>query len=584
MKSLTISSWNIQGLHSSAFGTKSRNVDFVNKIINLDIIVLIETWCNTDTDTHCPKGYIEILLPSIKHNHIKHGRKSGGIIIWYKEKLATKLKLIKKGTTHAWLKLRKGTFNCDNDVFICAAYAPPHDSPYCDEEFFNRLHTEINSFQAQGNILLCGDFNARTGTEPDCIDPAGNSHIFNNLSAPLIPITMTRNNPDKTINKNGKELVHLCRALGLYMLNGRIRGDSLGRFTYCSALGTSVVDYAITDMDPSSISAFTVRPQSPFSDHCQITTFLKSMNDKTFVQNPSKLIQLNQRYKWNSDSATEFNKAISSVEITNSINMLLLKEFRPNSDDVNLAAEEISDIYNRAAKKANLLKNCKNVKRKPSKQKWFDHECREKRKILRQLSNKKHHDQKNTCVRQNYCEALKDYKFTIKKKKQHYYNQTLQQIEDSLQSNTFWESWNHLNNSPPKELAIQNPDTWKTFYQNLYKSMPDNITNEQKHIKLNLKKLEDVICVHQNPLDHSISSDELLKSLKKLKPDKACGPDNIRTEMLKFSPPILQRALLKLFNLVFQAGCFPDVWNRGLISPIHKSGDKSDPKIGRAHV
>uniref|UniRef100_A0A4W5RDT1 ribonuclease H n=1 Tax=Hucho hucho TaxID=62062 RepID=A0A4W5RDT1_9TELE len=47
--------------------------------------------------------------------------------------------------------------------------------------------------------------------------------------------------------------------------------------------------------------------------------------------------------------------------------------------------------------------------------------------------------------------------------------------------------------------------------------------------------------------------------------------------MLKNSTPELQNAVLKLFNMVLTSGCFPDVWNQGLISPIHKSGDKSDP-------
>jgi hypothetical protein len=38
------------------------------------------------------------------------------------------------------------------------------------------------------------------------------------------------------------------------MLNGRIPGDSLGRFMFSSALGNSAVDYVITDMDPSYFS------------------------------------------------------------------------------------------------------------------------------------------------------------------------------------------------------------------------------------------------------------------------------------------------------------------------------------------
>uniref|UniRef100_A0A0E9QKC6 Uncharacterized protein n=1 Tax=Anguilla anguilla TaxID=7936 RepID=A0A0E9QKC6_ANGAN len=47
--------------------------------------------------------------------------------------------------------------------------------------------------------------------------------------------------------------------------------------------------------------------------------------------------------------------------------------------------------------------------------------------------------------------------------------------------------------------------------------------------------------------------------------------------MLKYSTPELQKALLKLFNLILQTGCFPEIWSQGLISTIYKSGDKFDP-------
>ena len=47
--------------------------------------------------------------------------------------------------------------------------------------------------------------------------------------------------------------------------------------------------------------------------------------------------------------------------------------------------------------------------------------------------------------------------------------------------------------------------------------------------------------------------------------------------MLKSSTPEMQGAVLKLFNNVLQSGYFPDIWCKGLISPIHKSRDKSDP-------
>ena len=76
------------------------------------------------------------------------------------------------------------------------------------------------------------------------------------------------------------------KGLGLYIVNGRIRGDSLGRLTQCSVLGSSVVDYAITDIEPQYINASTVSPQQPLSDRSQITLFLKKSLSTTVNPNP----------------------------------------------------------------------------------------------------------------------------------------------------------------------------------------------------------------------------------------------------------------------------------------------------------
>ena len=66
--------------------------------------------------------------------------------------------------------------------------------------------------------------------------------------------------------------------------------------------------------------------------------------------------------------------------------------------------------------------------------------------------------------------------------------------------------------------------------------------------------------------------------MKTLKCRKACGPDSILNEMLKHTDSKFKSAILKLFNLVLRVGFFPEIWNKGLISPIFKSGDKTDPQ------
>jgi GTPase involved in cell partitioning and DNA repair len=75
---------------------------------------------------------------------------------------------------------------------------------------------------------------------------------------------------------------------------------------------------------------------------------------------------------------------------------------------------------------------------------------------LRSISNKKHRDPGNKYRPIHYGGTLKQYKHAlITKTEQHIRNQ-LDVIEESIESNHFWENWNKLNKPHHEELAIQN--------------------------------------------------------------------------------------------------------------------------------
>lgn len=88
MRSFHVSCWNIQGLHSSTFGSKSTDPEFQKNIKDADIIIPTETWCRNYALTYCPSGYYEITLPSVKLSTVHRGRDSGGILVLYREDLA----------------------------------------------------------------------------------------------------------------------------------------------------------------------------------------------------------------------------------------------------------------------------------------------------------------------------------------------------------------------------------------------------------------------------------------------------------------------------------------------------------------
>ena len=210
---------------------------------------------------------------------------------------------------------------------------------------------------------------------------------------------------------------------------------------------------------------------------------------------------------------------------------------------------------------------------------WFDKECAISRQNLRKLSNRKHRNPSDLMGRLEYVQALKDYKRLLHMKKMHYMEGELNKIEKAMNKNTRWKLWKIMNRNPcPETNPIQNSRIWKSYFDDLYKNPECHGLNPHQILTIDkLKELEMTVKDTQCALDYPITIKEIQHKLKTLKNGKACSIDSINSEMVKHSHLNLQLAMQKHFNLVLAAGYYPSVWNRGLISPIFKSGDKYNP-------
>uniref|UniRef100_A0A8C5MQ68 ribonuclease H n=1 Tax=Leptobrachium leishanense TaxID=445787 RepID=A0A8C5MQ68_9ANUR len=143
---------------------------------------------------------------------------------------------------------------------------------------------------------------------------------------------------------------------------------------------------------------------------------------------------------------------------------------------------------------------------------------------------------------------------------------------------TFWETWSQFGSgSKKKHLHIKNGNIWLNYFKSLYKDIPkEELTGEQEHIIRRLHELEEKIKDFQNPLDTPITAQEVAEKIQDLQSKKASGMDGILPEMIKHGSPEVHTAICKVFNLVLSVGFYPQVWNQGLITPIHKSGDQYD--------
>ena len=133
---------------------------------------------------------------------------------------------------------------------------------------WDSLERDIEYFSVRGNVIVCGDFNARTGTLTDYIVM---DNINNQYPLPLNYSQYqinSRCSMDRSVQKNGRRLADICIDNSICILNGRSLGDLRGSFTCMSLQGSSVVDYFLCSHDiMKDIGMMTVQPFTQFSDH-----------------------------------------------------------------------------------------------------------------------------------------------------------------------------------------------------------------------------------------------------------------------------------------------------------------------------
>ena len=69
-------------------------------------------------------------------------------------------------------------------------------------------------------------------------------------------------------------------------------------------------------------------------------------------------------------------------------------------------------------------------------------------------------------------------------------------------------------------------------------------------------------------------TDDIVKIIKSLDPNKAHGHDEISIRMIKLCATSISKPLSVLFRNCFQNQCFPKEWKKANIVPVHKKNDK----------
>ena len=370
-----------------------------------------------------------------------------------------------------------------------------------------------------------------------------------------------RNSEDTgEINIRGAELLNMCKALNMTILNGRKSGDLFGKYTSIHWNGKAAVDFGIVPVDSyEAVTSFSVRNYAPFvSDHCPILFDLRCLSNKATKQNEN-LKELPKVFRISEDDIVKLKETLQSPAIAEKLCAM------NNLTNPQALATGISDT---------LLDACTQSEMRPKKtfiptadKPWFDRECQSLKNAIKKKCKILRINKSDSNLQRQVAASNKQLKKLVCKKKNEYKLDIVNKMNlTGKNQKYFWKLLDKLDGSS---------------HENLFK---DLISGERwvDHFKKVLREENREIVYpddssDQRPLDQRITMEELNEAEYVLRPDKSTGYDSLSNEIIKCLVETNSRIILKLFNLVFESNAKIEQWAIAILTPILKSGPKMDP-------
>ena len=528
---------------------------------------LTETFIDDQFDTGIFPEHI--VYESKATRYSKYGRALCGLMVLVRKELQPFVKKIDISISNLIaILLDPKLTGSEKCIVYLSCYLPPNDSiywnncthgkgPECLEEAVLEIHDQVQNF----NLILNGDFNSRTGCKNIRYnDPDDPEHEQENEI-----IDYSRKSEDQKTNAFGENLLELCQMTNCAILNGLNNyGTFDGAFTYVSKQGASTVDYFLASLELIQSSLFTsLRVGNRIeSDHMPVELEMNCQLNKANVEE-SKPNTIQEKYIWTKCKEELYVNKLYSDEILSQI--CEAAECIANNCD-----EALQKFTNCILSASSCMKRRIGGKMKIQKNEWFDNECAViKKNTLRMLKNFRNlrtEDSKNS-----YIEAKKLYRKLTKSKRRDYNVYKANTLANQMKfSNKFWKNLKSLYNENKKNDKTEVTITcneWYSHFQSLFKS--EHVINSTPPES----KIDEDI---ESTLNQTISENEVSDSICRLKTGKASGLDDINAEMLKSGGRLVIIFLTRLFNKVFESGCYPREWTKSIIIPIYKKGDKTD--------
>ena len=267
---------------------------------------------------------------------------------------------------------------------------------------------------------------------------------------------MPRKSQDTVTNQNGNLLLDFCKESGFKILNGRVGQDGkLGKYTYVSTTGCSVVDYVLASVSILNLfNNFEVQDPNILSDHCVVKFTITTTSVRPNTENQGHSSEnIDFVYKWKTEKYEQFQNRINDEETIHKLNTLIneLDNIDTNNDidaSLNNFQSVMDDVCSPLFKYTypnNIGSDTPNVDvNKP----WFDDSCRVSREqFLIDLNNFRKN--KSDINRANMCSSRSTYKHILRNKRYEHRVQNTSKLLEARASNAkdYWKLLKRLNNN-----------------------------------------------------------------------------------------------------------------------------------------
>jgi len=500
------------------------------KSCNFNIIILIETWLNDSFLDSEIFGNDWIVYRKDRNYALTGTERGGGVLIAIHRSIDSESLSLNQNdeSEEIWAKLKIS----NQTIFMGACYLPPSSDLSKFEYIFNSVDAVSQQITEHDDIMLFGDFNR---PNLDFIPDDDNPNIY-------LPCNIS--------DKIDEGLMDSVYSNDLYQIsNVRNSRNVQLDLIFSSITDNVIISEASVDEQifknsiHHSAIVLTYNFDLPHEKVSYNKTYYFDFRNADYVKINNQLLNTD----WNFLNTVN-NDLITMTEIFDSILFKIIENNVPRK----IKKDTISEPW--------LSKELRNLRNK-------------RNKIHKKMKNS-HSSKISPLERDNHIKLYKEFETRSNLAYDFYVKQLGNKIISnpkefhnfiaSKRKTNGFPSTMHLDQikaSDPKQISY----LFASRFQKTYRPIVDSLLPDFDYIdkKFDISEID-------------ISLDCIYKNLVGLDCNKGAGPDRIPPEFLKNCADTLAYPLHTIFNRSLSLGKFPDSWKKSFLTPIYKSGGRTD--------